>query len=136
MTTGYSKTPLTKKLGIKPGYRCFFYRAFDGFYDLLEDLPGDLEVEEDSPSEAYDYLHAFLRYQKDLEKTFAYLKPHLKKNGSFWVSWPKGSSKLEKDISDRDVRETGLKAGLVDVKVCAIDQDWSGLKFMYRLKDR
>ena len=71
-----------------------------------------------------------------LKNTIISLKDGLKQNGILWVSWPKGSSKIETDINREIVRSIVLKSGLVDIKVCAVDEDWSGLKFMYRLKDR
>ena len=83
-----------------------------------------------------DFIHVFSTSQSELRRSFPSLKKRLEKNGLIWVSWPKGASKIETDLDGNHVREIGLKNGLVDVKVCAVDDDWSGLKFVYRLKDR
>ena len=133
-TTGYSRTPLIKKLGIKPGMTVFFSQPPDHYPGLLGPLPGDVERWDGEGQ--VDFIHHFERSSEALERDFPELKSLIKKNGSLWVSWPKMSSKLESDLKDGIVRKIGLAAGLVDVKVCAVDQDWSGLKFMYRTKDR
>ena len=92
--------------------------------------------DEDLSSPPYDYQHVFLTKLEELENSWNEWKTALKKDGILWVSWPKGSSKMETDLNGNIVREFGLKGGLVDVKVCAVDENWSGLKFMYRKKDR
>lgn len=83
-----------------------------------------------------DFIHFFTQEFSELEVIFPKLKEKVRKGGILWVSWPKGSSKLPKDLNGSDVRRIGLESGLVDVKVCAVDNDWSGLKFMYRTKDK
>lgn len=135
MTTGYSGTPLFKKLGIRQGDRCYLHQVPDDYFDLLFGLP-DAEFEDEKVDGEYDFIHAFVSYQSELKSIWSPLKAALKKDGMFWISWPKGSSKLPKDINENDIRAHGLQNGLVDVKVCAVDKDWSGLKFMYRRKDR
>lgn len=135
-TSGYSGTPLLRKLGIKAGYRCFVHNPIDHYFDLLFEIPETAEFEHDQPTGEYDFIHSFTNDRGELRNIFRLLKPYLKMNGIFWISWPKGSSKLPKDINENDVRAVGLSAGLVDVKVCAVDKDWSGLKFMYRKEDR
>ncbi|WP_421897169.1 DUF3052 domain-containing protein [Marinoscillum sp.] len=136
MTTGYSGTPLLKKLGIKPGNRCYLYQVPEHYFDLLFNIPENTEFDDGKVNGPYDFIHAFVSFRSDLESIWPTLKAALKKEGMIWISWPKGSSKLPKDINENDIRAHGLHHGLVDVKVCAVDHDWSGLKFMYRRKDR
>ncbi len=137
VTAGYSGTPLVKKLGIKEGAACLFINTPDHYYQLLEGLPPHKKATMDKASpESVDFIHAFVQYEEDLLSLWDTAKSKLKKDGMFWVSWPKGKSKLEKDLDENIIRHVGLTGGLVDVKVCAIDEDWSGLKFMYRKKDR
>ena len=136
MSAGYSKTPLLKKLGIKPGYTMLVVNAPEHYFKLLGDLPKDTEKVNMDYDQPVDFIHAFVENEKDLHNFLPSLKEKLKKDGTFWISWIKGSSKLETDINGNNVRELGLEMGLVDVKVCAVDEDWSGLKFMYRKQDR
>ncbi|MEQ9403140.1 MAG: DUF3052 domain-containing protein [Cyclobacteriaceae bacterium] len=133
---GYSKNPLWKKLGIKEGYNCFLFQSPDNYFDLLESIPADSDFFEDTKKGPFDFEHAFVTELKVLEKHWEAWKKSLKKDGTLWISWPKGTSKMETDLNGNIVREFGLKGGLVDVKVCAVDENWSGLKFMYRKKDR
>ena len=132
---GYSGTPLTRKLGIKDGQSVIFVNPPAHYFDLLVDLP-EVEILESPLEDSADFIHLFCTHLEILEVHFDRLKTMLKKNGTFWVSWPKGSSKIKKELDGNIVRRYGLMHGLVDVKVCAVDADWSGLKFMYRLKDR
>lgn len=134
-TAGYSGTPLVKKLGIKPNYSCLILHEPQHYLDLLFELPENTEFT-DKANGTFDFIHAFYRKVDDLTTEWPQLKMCLKKDGSLWVSWPKGSSKMETDMNANDVRRIGLQCGLVDVKVCAVDNDWSGLKFMFRKKDR
>lgn len=83
-----------------------------------------------------DFIHVFTQNLKNFENEFLRCKKYLKKDGMLWISWPKKSSKVPTDLDENVIREFGLKNGLVDVKVCAIDEIWSGLKFVYRVKDR
>jgi len=83
-----------------------------------------------------DFIHVFVKESKVFQKEFLYCKKHLKKTGMLWISWPKKASKVATDLDENVIRDFGLEAGLVDVKVCAVDEVWSGLKFMFRLKDR
>lgn len=133
---GYSSNPLYKKLGIKSGYTLYIEGTPDHYFTLIQDLPEEVEWIADPSPLGLDFVHYFTRDKKELPAAFARLKPLIKKTGMIWISWPKGKSKIPKDIKDSDIRAAGLAAGLVDCKVCAIDQDWSGLKFMYRIKDR
>jgi len=133
---GYSKNPLWKKLGIKVGHHCFVYQLPKDYFDLLEETPKETEWDETLKKSSYNFMHIFLTEKKELETGWSNWKNHLKKDGSLWISWPKGTSKVKSDLSGNIIREFGLEGGLVDVKVCAVNDDWSGLKFMYRKEDR
>ena len=133
---GYSKNPLWKKLGIKEGHNCYLHNSPDNYFDLLEETPKETKWDDSLTNAPFDFEHAFVTQLSQLEKGWTTWKDNLKKDGTLWISWPKGTSKLETDLNGNMVREFGLNGGLVDVKICAIDENWSGLKFMYRKKDR
>ena len=135
-TTGYSGTPLIQKLGIKPGYSIRVKNEPDTYWDWISPLPADLRILVRPKKESTDFIHLFVLDKYIFEKEFIKLKADLKKDGMLWVSWPKKSSKVETDLDEGIIRNYGLTNGLVDVKVCAVDEIWSGLKFMYRIKDR
>ncbi|MEM8886388.1 MAG: DUF3052 domain-containing protein [Bacteroidota bacterium] len=136
MSAGYSQTPLARKLGIKPGYKVLLYQAPDHYFELFADLPEELEFLEKGIEEGVDFIHLFCTEMKDLEAVADVHKAFLKKTGLMWVSWPKGKSKIPTDLKREPIRDHLLSIGLVDVKVAAVDEDWSGLKFVYRVKDR
>jgi hypothetical protein len=130
---GYSGTPLVDKLGIKPGSRMHFVGAPPSLPDALGPLPdGAREVARG----ALDFAMLFVSDRSDLEKRFAKLRDRLVPNGMLWVSWPKKSSGVATNLTEDVVRTVGLAAGVVDVKVCAVDETWSGLKFVRRIRDR
>lgn len=131
----YSTTPLAKKLGIKEDYTVLLVNEPKHYVLLFEDMPEVKYIIKPSV-ESVDFIHLFCTDKAKFEKQSLQLKAALKFTGMLWVSWPKGSSKIETDLSRDYIREYLLANGLVDVKVCAVDQDWSGLKFMYRIKDR
>jgi len=132
---GYSGTPLAKKLGIKAAYSVLLVNEPKHYLLLFEDMPEvDYVVEPNAKS--VDFIHLFCTEKTKFEKQSLALKPVLKMTGMLWVSWPKGSSKIETDLNRDYIRSYLLANGLVDIKVCAVDHDWSGLKFMYRIKDR
>lgn len=133
---GYSKKPLWKKLGIKEDYTCFLFKTPDNYFELLESLPNGSEFTDEPTLAPYDFLHVFVTNLSTLKANWDFWKTNMKKDGSLWVSWPKGSSAIPTDLNGNVVRKFGLEGGLVDVKVCAVDKDWSGLKFMYRRTDR
>jgi hypothetical protein len=128
-------TALIKKLGIKPGHRICILEAPAGYAAVLGPLPaGTVRAPALEPD--LDVIHFFAMEAAGLGQALPGLKAHLSMDGMLWLSWPKKASALPTDL-DRDVvRSMGLAQGLVDVKVCAVDADWSGLKFMYRLADR
>jgi hypothetical protein len=130
---GYSGTPLVEKLGIKPGARLKVVSEPKGFDALLGALP---EGSRFATSGALDFAMLFAKDRSDLEKGFSQLRDRLEPNGMLWVGWPKKTSGVATDLTEGVVRTFGLESGLVDVKVCAIDETWSGLKFVRRLKDR
>lgn len=132
---GYSGTPLLKKLGIKPGFNVGFVNAAENFVKQL-DLPSDVNVRSLAKARDLDFILVFVKSQQLLTNVFAQYSLKIKPDGMFWVSWPKKTSGVQTDVTENIVRDVGLAAGLVDVKVCAIDDVWSGLKFVYRLKDR
>ncbi len=134
--TGYSDRPLLKKLGIKPGFTILIKHEPEAFWEWISPLPDCIKVSAASKKESVDFAHLFAAEKKVFEKEFIKLKEMIRKNGILWVSWPKKSSKVETDLNENIIRSFDLANGLVDVKVCAVDEIWSGLKFMYRLKDR
>ncbi|PYY18145.1 MAG: DUF3052 domain-containing protein [Acidobacteria bacterium] len=133
-TAGYSGTPLYKKLGIKPGQRAWFTGNPSGYEDELRNI-GDFQRVQKLGKEL-DFLHFFTASRKALAAEISKLRAAMNANGMLWVSWPKKAAGVPTDLDENIVREIGLKAGLVDVKVCAVDETWSGLKFVFRLKDR
>lgn len=133
---GYSGTPLLKKLGIKPGYSVLFVNHPKHILELLGDFPDDTILVDNNYTEPINFIHVFCRNEDELHNFFPPLKEKLAKDGTLWVSWIKKSSKTKTNITGNEVRALGLHIGLVDVKVCAVDEDWSGLKFMYRKEDR
>jgi hypothetical protein len=132
---GYSGTPLSKKLGYRTGMRCATLGAPAHFAALLGELPAGSTLLS-KPGRDMDLLHVFTRGEADLTRRFAGLAKHLAPAGMLWISWPKKTSPLFTGLTEDGVRRVGLAAGLVDVKVCAVDEDWSGLKFVRRLGDR
>ena len=133
--SGYSGKPLIVKLGIKEGFTIFAMNQPENYFDILGELPGEVSVKSRLSGEM-DFIHFFTKDKKELSSNLLNLKKHLNKNGMLWVSWPKKSSKIPTDITEDTIREIALPKGLVDIKVCAIDENWSGLKLVYRLKDR
>ncbi len=131
---GYSGTPLYKKLGIKPGQRAWFAGNPSGYEDELRNI-GDFDRVQKLGKEL-DFLHFFTARRKTLATEIPKLRDAMNANSMLWISWPKKAAKLPTDLNENIVREIALKAGLVDVKVCAVDETWSGLKFVFRLKDR
>jgi hypothetical protein len=135
MTAGYSGTPLVKKLGVKENFVVRLVHEPANYLKLLGKLPEGLTFLTNGKQSA-DFIHLFVVESKTFKKELPPLKTQLKKDGLLWISWPKKSSKMETDLDENYIRDMGLAAGLVDVKVCAVDETWSGLKFVYRLKDR
>ncbi len=132
---GYSPRSLVDKLGIKEGFRVALVEPPEGYRTILGVLPeGTVEVL--SSETDLNFVQCFARRRLDLEKLLPKLKSKIRFDGMLWISWPKGSSGVATDVNENVVREIALKNGLVDVKVCAVDETWSGLKLVYRTKDR
>ena len=132
---GYSSTPLAKKLGIKEGSRIGLVNSPINFEKELGELPHKAEFVK-RLTNSLDIILFFVLTERALARDFTRLAKKLTTNGMIWIAWPKKSSGVATDLSFDFVQRTGLDAGLVDVKICAIDDTWSGLKFVYRLKDR
>ncbi len=135
MAAGYSKRSLVQKLGIKPGWLVAIVDAPSGYDETLGPLPEGVTrpATADAP---VDFIQFFTKELQSLEREFPHLKQTLSETGMLWVSWPKRASRVPTDLDENGVREIGLANGLVDVKVAAVDETWSGLKFVYRLRDR
>lgn len=131
---GYSGTPLVAKLGIVEGMTVHFARAPEGYLGDTLALPPVKQVAR--PSANLDFAQAFVVRRTELADAFARIAPKLAPAGMLWISWPKKTSPRWVELDENIVREVGLAAGLVDVKVCAVDHDWSGLKFVRRKADR
>jgi len=135
MTAGYSRRSLVQKLGIKEGTRVIALGAPPNYQSLLKPLPSGATVHARLPASC-DFIHAFARRRTELAREFPRLADSLTDDGTLWISWPKRSGGMETDLNENLVRELGLTEGLVDVKVCAVDDAWSGLKFVRRLANR
>jgi hypothetical protein len=134
-STSYSKKPLPEKLGIKEGFRIGVINAPPGYLEKLARLLKAVRMEPES-DQLLDFVHFFTTVRSQLEDEFPKLGKKLKQRGMLWISWPKRSSGVETDLSESLVREIGLANRLVDVKVASIDETWSGLKFVRRVRDR
>ncbi len=140
---GYSGTPLPKKLGIKPGFRVQLVSAPAEVQTELREALASCAIardgkgkSNDSDNDPLDFALVFTKSQAELNQEFRRLAKLLQPAGMLWVSWPKKSSGVASDLDENRVREIGLAGGLVDVKVCAVTEIWSGLKFVRRVKDR
>lgn len=137
MPAGYSKRSLADKLGLKPGQRVFFADLpKDVERELGPILRGDAVERAKSLRGRFDYLHAFTASKKELAKLLPRLKRFMAADGMLWISWPKQSSGVACDFTETDVRALALANGLVDVKVCAVTEVWSGLKLVIPVRDR
>ena len=128
-THGYSGKPLSAKLGLKPGDVCLLVRAPTHYHELLKDAS---ELRFANRKCNADVVHVFCYKRADLKSHFERALASIRPGGMIWVSWPKKSSKLFKDLTEQDLRDHVLPQGWVDVKVCAVDEDWSALKFLRR----
>jgi hypothetical protein len=134
---GYSKTPLIQKLGIKEGYTIQAINAPIKYSDFFEALPVNVTIKPEGIfKEELDFIHLFSISFRELESGFTMAKKNLKKTGILWISWPKKSSKIDSELDKFCILDYGLRNGLVDTKVAAIDKTWSGHKFMFRVENR
>jgi len=132
MPTGYSGTPLAKKLGFVPGMRVWYHDMPDSVRDEI-----DVAVDEQpSASAGLQGAHVFVTKRADLDRIVTVLRHQLTPTGFVWISWPKKASKVPTDITEDTIREVALPTGLVDIKVCAVDAIWSGLKLVIRKEHR
>ena len=132
---GYSGPPLVKKLGIKPGTRVWAKDAPKHYKKLLGALP-DGAVLSSQPGKDLDLIHLFTSSRSRLRADVKGLMARIRRDGAIWVSWPKKASGVESDVTEDAIRELALPLGLVDVKVCAVDETWSGLKLVIRKENR
>src|SRR5579864_6195102 len=130
---GYSGTPLPKKLGIKERMRVALLAVPAEVKAELKDALSSCELLSDG--QVLDFVFLFCKKQSELTKEFSRMAKRLAPAGVLWVAWPKKTSGVPTDLNENEVRRIGLQAGLVDVKVCAVDEVWSGLKFVIRVKD-
>ena len=132
---GYSGTPLIKKLGIRGGGTISLLHAPADYDELIGPLPDGARVRARLAADT-SFIHLFARDRATLMRELPRAKKALAMDGTLWISWPKKAAGVATDLTENIVREAGLAAGLVDVKICAVDKTWSGLKFVYRLADR
>lgn len=133
---GYSGTPLIKKLGIKSGHQLLVTGEPAAYWDWVSPLPEGVIVKRKPGVAVLDFVHLFVKEKKLFEKELLRYKKSLKSDGMIWISWPKKSSKVISDLDENSIRNFALKNGLVDIKVCAVDEVWSGLKLVIPVKDR
>jgi len=133
---GYSGTPLVRKLGIKADARLGLIGAPDGFDETLGELPAGVHIRRRLGGRPFDVIVAFFAQRAELERRIAALAGALEPAGGLWIAWPKRASGVPTDVTENVVRDLGLATGLVDNKVCAVDQVWSGLRLVYRVRDR
>lgn len=134
-TVGYSGTPLAEKLGLKVGTRVVALKAPRAYRGLLAPIPRGVSFTPRLARSAA-FVHWFVRTREELERSFPGVSSALADTGVLWISWPKKASGVATDVTEDVLREVGLPFGLVDVKVCAVDGTWSGLKFVRRLRER
>ena len=132
---GYSQTPLAKKLGIKDGFRLRLINQPDYYFELFTDLPQNITVLTDKKTRK-NFIHYFAKKAEDLEKNMPAFKNEIEEDGMVWISWYKKASKIPTDITEDIIRRIALSNGFVDIKVCAVDEIWSGLKLVIPVKNR
>ena len=132
---GYSATPLAKKLGIKSGFKMRLINQPDYYFDLFTDLPTDITILTDKKAKK-NFIHLFVKTLNDLEKNIHAIKNEIEQDGMIWVSWYKKSAKIPTDVTEDKIRTTALSIGFVDIKVCAVNDVWSGLKLVIPVKNR
>jgi len=134
-TAGYSRTPLAKKLGIKDGFKIKLVNAPGYYLKLFPDFPKQTKLIIDDQTNV-DFVHFFCTNVADLNARISSLKNQLHPAGMIWVSWYKKSAKIATDVTEDIIRQIAIQNGLVDIKVCAVDEKWSGLKLVIPVKDR
>ena len=132
---GYFGTPLPQKLGIKPGLMVVTINAPANYRRLLGQLPDHVNFSNRVTANSM-FVHLFTSKRNELQRRLSILRNKLSDNGAVWVSWPKKSSGISTDVTEDVIREIALPLGFVDIKVCAVDETWSGLKLMIRRENR
>ena len=135
MAAGYSSTPTAKKLGLKDGHRVCVLNPPKKYSDVIGRLPKDIALT-DRLNHPADIVHVFVTRQADLASRIQLMRKAIAPDGALWVSWPKKASKVPTDVTEDTIRSLALASGLVDVKVCAIDDVWSGLKLVIPVAQR
>ena len=135
-SAGYSGKTLSQKLGIESETKLLVINQPEHYFDLMPDFPFGTEVATDGNTQNVDLIHYFTKEYKDFKTDLPKLKTQILKNGAIWISWPKKASRVPTDMDENKVRNLALEIGLVDVKVCAVDEIWSGLKLVIPVKDR
>ena len=133
--TGYSGTPLSKKLGFREGLKVYIRNTPDNYKTLLKPIPIGVVFAKRLSNEL-DLIHLFIKSRQELLTLLVSYVSRIKNNGMIWVSWPKKSSGVSTDVNEAVIREVALPLGLVDIKVCAIDEIWSGIKLVIRKEHR
>jgi hypothetical protein len=133
--SGYSGTALEKKLGIKENFIIRLIHAPKNYFDLFAEWPKNVEISDD-PQVKKNLIHFFTREFSEYYSLLPLLKKEIEQNGMIWASWPKKTSKISSDVSEDLIRNYALETGLVDIKVCAVNEDWSALKLVIPLKHR
>jgi len=128
--------PLYKKLGITSDSEILVLNQPKNYIQFFLDFPSNVIVNENTNGGQFEFIHLFVRTVQELESFYKLAKDSLKKNGVLWISWPKKASKIKTELDKFKILKYGLENGLVDTKVASIDENWSGHKFVYRLKDR
>jgi len=131
MSSGYSGTPLAKKLSLRDGQRVWFHVMPESIADEIDEYALELTFVAD-PAEGVDAAHVFVTERAELERLLASLRHQIAPDGQLWVSWPKQAAEVPTDITEDTIREVALPLGFVDTKVCAVDEVWSGLKLVIR----
>jgi len=134
-TAGYSGTPLAKKLGIKSNFKIRLVNQPDYYFKLFSDIPPNVKVIKDQKTRK-NLIHYFTTSASGLQADISGLREEIEDDGAIWISWPKKTANVKTDLNENVIRNIVLKNRLVDVKVCAINEVWSGLKVVIRLKDR
>jgi hypothetical protein len=137
-TAGYSRTPLVRKLGLKHGMRIHLVNPPDHYWTLLGESSASMGMDQmaEGSDQKADFIHLFATDLETLQEAFAVARSCIHQDGMVWASWPKKSSGIPSDIGRSEVMKVGKAVGLVDIKVCAVDEIWSGLKFVIPTKMR
>jgi hypothetical protein len=135
LQSGYSGTALEKKLGIRENFRIRLIHAPEKYFDFFREWPENVEISDD-PSKKKNLIHFFTKEFSEYHSLLPLLKKEIEQNGMIWVSWPKKTSKISSDVSENLIRDYALETGLVDIKICSVNEVWSALKLVIPLKHR